>query len=121
MFMCGELFAQGHRLCNNSNGFRLTKQYIQDDEFITSEAPELSAKLESGADLTADEDGELLAIVAEHQATALAERCASSAPPGSTALKPLSATASRSPAACTACSMALAAGVVAASAPRRCE
>lgn len=55
MFMCGELFAQGHRLCNNSNGFRLTKQYIQDDEFITSEAPELSAKLESGADLTADE------------------------------------------------------------------
>ena len=48
--------AQTHGLCNNSGGFRLTKQQIQNDEDIAKVSPNLANKLVSGEDLTGLED-----------------------------------------------------------------
>ena len=48
--------AQTHGLCNNSGGFRLVKQQIQNDEHLAQVAPKLANKLVSGEDLNAYED-----------------------------------------------------------------
>ena len=43
--------AQGHGLCSNAGGFRLAKQFIENDALISEEAPNLAQKLASGEEL----------------------------------------------------------------------